>query len=530
MSVRRRPPPIVARVRRLVAALTGAAVLAGCTVGPSSRPDLAVHGGGAPVGPTTAPALPLGPGGPGREAQFVADWHSCDELDAPVAGAGTFETGCTRMLVPLDYDQPGGTDVVLQVARARTPGLPADAPTLVVLDVDGPLEAALSATGRIANLAAGLPATLTARYQIVTLDIRGTPASGGGTCWRDEPFQYLYTLAADQTASDAGAGLLDVTRAFTFGCQDYIGPDMVFFGTTQAADDLDSLRAALGRDTLDLLGTGYGATLGAVYADRYPGRIGRAALDSPTDHGRPPSERAVSSATQYERAVQAFYADCAAQPSCPLGADPARAVTDALTALDEADGFGDDLQPRSSAVLWAMVMALPDRGRWTDLADAVADAADGRPGTLTDLLDALLDEPRAAESARMMIACNDSDERLADSDLPVRFTDAATAAPTFGSFLVALSSLCRQWPTPDSPLTTLRAEGAAPLLVIGGVDDPVAPYVGAEAVAGQLASASLVSYQGPRHGGYGTSDCVTSAVDAYLLDGTLPAADTLCPA
>jgi len=95
---------------------------------------------------------------------------------------------------------------------------------------------------------------------------------------------------------------------------------------------------------------------------------------------------------------------------------------------------------------------------------------------------------------------------------------------------VAVSSLCRQWPTPESPLGALRAEGAAPMLVVGGVDDPVAPYVGAQAVADQLGSASLISYQGPRHGGYGASECVTSAVDAYLLDGTVPEADTLCPA
>ena len=109
---------------------------------------------------------------------------------------------------------------------------------------------------------------------------------------------------------------------------------MVFFGTTQAADDLDSLRSALGLATLDVLGIGYGATLGAVYTDRYPGRVGRVVLDSPTDHSRPPSERAVSAATRYERAAEAFYADCGAQPACPLGSDPASSVADAVAALD----------------------------------------------------------------------------------------------------------------------------------------------------------------------------------------------------
>jgi hypothetical protein len=39
----------------------------------------------------------------------------------------------------------------------------------------------------------------------------------------------------------------------------------------------------------------------------------------------------------------------------------------------------------------------------------------------------------------------------------------------------------------------------------------------------------VISYQGVRHGGYGSSACVTEAADAYLLAGTPPAGDTLCP-
>ena len=100
----------------------------------------------------------------------------------------------------------------------------------------------------------------------------------------------------------------------------------------------------------------------------------------------------------------------------------------------------------------------------------------------------------------MMIDCNDSDERLADSDLPTRFADANTAAPFFGSFLVAVASLCRQWPTPEAPLGVLRGQGAAPVLVVGGVDDPVAPYVGAQAVAiaARVGDADLLPGPHPR--------------------------------
>lgn len=521
------------RVTRIgAAAVVALTLVAGCTVGPSSRPDLAVFGD-VPASDTTAVSVPVGPGGPGQPGQFAAGWLSCENLDDPVDGAAAFDTGCARMLVPVSRATASGTDLAMQVGRARKPGLPADAPTLVVIDAAGPLEGTLAGANRVANIAATLPTAITDRFQIVVPDVRGAVSSGVSTCWRDEPVESLYSLDADQTATGAAARLLDVTRAFTFGCQDYVGPEMVSFSTTEAADDLDALRSALQQDTLDLLGTGYGATLGAVYVDRYPGRVGRVVLDAPTDHTSTPTDRAVASATQYENSLQAFAADCTSRADCPLGTDATTAVgavTAAITALDEDPTTTDDVVLGSSAVLWALVMALPDRDRWPALATAVADTAAGDTTALTELLDALLTTPRAAVSARTMLDCNDTDERLADSDLPTRYAEATAAAPHFGSFLVAVTSLCRQWPTPDAPLAALSGTGAGPVLVVGGVDDPVAPGAGVRAVANQLTSAELISYQGPDHGGYRHNDCVTGAVNTYLLDGTMPAADTLCPA
>ncbi len=519
--------------------------VSGCTVGPSSRPDLAVFGQ-IGTAPSTTTGRALGPGGPGQDAAFTTGWQPCDQLDAAVDGASTFDTGCTRLLVPVDHATPGGTDLALAVGRARRADLPDDAPTLVVVDAAGPLEAGLAGAARVANIAASLPATITDKFQIVVPDIRGAVTSGVSTCWRDYPVEFLYTLAADQTATDAAALLVDVTRAFTFGCQDYVGPEMVFFNSSQAADDLDALRSALGEDTLSLLGTGYGATLGAVYADRYPGRVGRVALDAPSDHAATPADRASTSAAAYEKSLRTFAADCAARPDCPLitapggsgpaagstaddsAADAVSAVNAAISTLDSGTERAGDVTVSSSAVLWAMVMALPDRSRWPGLAAAIADTARGDGITLIDLLDSLIRDPRAAVSARTMIDCNDAGERLADSDLPGRFADAKAAAPVFGSFLVAVTSLCRQWPTPDAALGKLRGAGAAPVLVVSGADDPVAPGAG-RAIAGQLASATLISYPGPEHGGYRRNDCVTAAVNAYLLDSTLPVDDTLCP-
>ena len=45
-----------------------------------------------------------------------------------------------------------------------------------------------------------------------------------------------------------------------------------------------------------------------------------------------------------------------------------------------------------------------------------------------------------------------------------------------------------------------------------------------------LRNSRLLSYAGWGHTAYGRSECVTAHIDAYLVDGTLPPAGTVCPA
>ena len=73
------------------------------------------------------------------------------------------------------------------------------------------------------------------------------------------------------------------------------------------------------------------------------------------------------------------------------------------------------------------------------------------------------------------------------------------------------------------------AAGADPILVIGTTEDPAAPFAWSVALAEQLQSGTLLTYDGFGHTAYGHSTtCVTDAVDTYLLTGHPPNADTIC--
>ena len=74
------------------------------------------------------------------------------------------------------------------------------------------------------------------------------------------------------------------------------------------------------------------------------------------------------------------------------------------------------------------------------------------------------------------------------------------------------------------------AEGAAPILVIGNAGDPVTPLPGAVDMAEDLTSGVLLTWQGQGHTAYPKTDCVTGAVNAYLIGLVVPQDGLTCPA
>ena len=80
----------------------------------------------------------------------------------------------------------------------------------------------------------------------------------------------------------------------------------------------------------------------------------------------------------------------------------------------------------------------------------------------------------------------------------------------------------------EEPLE-IRAEGAAPILVLGTTRDPATPFVWAEALAAQLDSGVLVERDGDGHTAYNSgNECIDSLVEDYLLDGAVPDEGTTC--
>lgn len=74
------------------------------------------------------------------------------------------------------------------------------------------------------------------------------------------------------------------------------------------------------------------------------------------------------------------------------------------------------------------------------------------------------------------------------------------------------------------------ARGADPILVIGITGDHATPFQYAQVLADELGDATLLTLDGQGHSASYSdrSSCVDEAATRYLVDGTMPAAGTVC--
>ncbi len=102
---------------------------------------------------------------------------------------------------------------------------------------------------------------------------------------------------------------------------------------------------------------------------------------------------------------------------------------------------------------------------------------------------------------------------------------------------VGLSNLwgdepCATWPvrTPLPYRGPWDTPTAHPILVIGNTTDPATPHKNSVKMAKQLADARLLTVQGYGHTALlNRSTCANDYTVAYLIDGVLPPAGTICP-
>ena len=486
---------------------------------------------------------------------------------------------CATVKLPRDYDRPKGATVMVRLLKRPAKNQKKKIGTLFV-NPGGPggsgMEMAFYAPYFMS------PSVL-ARFDVVGMDPRGTNDSRQVRCYSSTRKQRSTLERLEARPFPVSAGEQKVVRAavdqHARACSTTGKPISGSVSTAEVARDLDVLRRAVGDRKLSFLGFSYGSYLGQVYANLFPDRVRAVVIDGVVDPmawaGRASSQATplgdrLRSADASAAALQGILERCrkAGASKCTFAGrgDPAAnfdliaaqlhkrplAQRDPLT----GDRFDFGYAELISAVLGSLYSEFGFADidyNLTQLYDLVAPrrTADRRArggsalAGLQTRLRTITDRQQTGFSAALRrspydneldafeaISCTDS----VNAKNLDRFGAIATAADRrakhFGRLWLWNQAQCSslRWTVRDEDAYrgTFTTRTARPVLVVGNYWDPATSYAGARAASRVLSNSRLLSSDSWGHTAYNTSDCVTGAVDSYLVSGRLPAAGKVC--
>lgn len=465
------------------------------------------------------------------EARGGLEWKPCARDGGPVGQE------CAELGVPVDYRKPGGRQVTIAVSRVRSADPAARRGTLLMIP-GGPGGSGVQALARRGNALLG---ELGGAYDLVSFDPRGVGGSTTASCGLDADDRYLANLRSWPGAEGQIGENVARSRRTAEACEKNGGAVLRGFTSANEVRDIERFRQALGEEKLSALGNSYGTYVGAVYAQKYPGRTDRWVLDSSGDPDHTRVEQGWMANTS--QAVKDRFPDFAA-----WAADP------------ERDGEGMRLAERSQDVraLFIRVAAELDRA-------PKESTTEGNPLTGNMLrqafLNGLYSDSAFPQLARLVQAADDPAATPAltpEIAQPLRDEDAAVTMgvvcndvrwPTsVGAYARATKEdrarypltagmprnvgPCAFWKSDyaDKP-TRITDRGPSNILMIQSLRDPSTPYFGALKMREALGDrARLVTVDQGGHGMYlaNGNACGDSKVTTFLKTGERPERDVYC--
>jgi len=265
-------------------------------------------------------------------------------------------------------------------------------------------------------------------------------------------------------------------------------------------------------------------------------------LDGAVDISLSPEEQSLQQAGGFENALKNFIVWCHKQDACPLTGDAEQSrqqIADiAVTARDKNYASAGTTPVNGNLMVYGIVVTMYDQVNWPYLMAALNETiTQGTAEAFYELGNYYLnrngDNGKYLDNSTVaftVISCLDSPEEdwtIAKQRDQARKIEAVS--PTFGWWFSG-SAGCEGWPYHADEMVDHIDKGktAAQMLVVGTTNDPATPYAWAVSLADQL-GADLLTFKGEGHTAYGRSNqCITDAVDGFLVDGVLPPAGTTC--
>jgi pimeloyl-ACP methyl ester carboxylesterase len=426
---------------------------------------------------------------------------------------------CGTLDVAENRDKPEGTrlKVWFAIMPAIAKGSVLD--PIVVL-AGGPGQSDSS----VAGLVMPLFAKLNRNRDIVFIDQRGTGHSGALNC----PPPKGSSLIASQLDPNVVIDSLDAcARAFHEH-----GIDVTHYLTTDAAQDIDAVRSALGYSRINLWAASYGTRLALEYLRLYPDSARSAVLDGPAPSSL---QLPLAAGADTDRALDALIRNCASEIRCKSAHPQLEHDLDALFAKVDDKSLAVTLTDPVTGEKMPLVLSSDVLASWLRtplysaltaslVPQAILDAASGNVDSLAalnlsvggDVIDEL------SLGMHLSVVCS---EDLANVD---QAQVTALASTRFRSaFFDLYEKMCAHWPTRKVPAAFFAApHSSVPVLILAGGLDPATPPAHGEAILPGLSQGRMLVAPNLGHG-VSESACAPDLIyrffreaDARSLDGS----------
>jgi pimeloyl-ACP methyl ester carboxylesterase len=462
---------------------------------------------------------------PGEPMPFDPGPVEWEEFDAEVEVA--------TISVPVDYADPDGDTFDLFVARSAALDPEARIGSLLV-NPGGPGYGGSDFAFFAAQI---FPRSLRDRFDIIGWDPRGAGESDPPIDCIDDYDPYFTDIDTTTETDEEYERLLDVAEEFASLCVERNEDIYNFVGTNNSARDIDSIRQALGEDTISFFGFSYGSELGATWATLFPDTVRAAVLDGAADPTADSVENSLQQMAGFQSSLESFLADCDDSGLCAFApdGDATAAYIALMESLDKTPVSGAPGRPKVNrdVATGAVVQAMYSDSLWPALEQSLADAQGGDGGGLLALFDQYYERRDDGTygnelEAFQTISCADTAERQSAEETDAENARYLAVAPLLVPEGAVGGYFCNFFPPARDPRVEITGAGAGPIVVIGTTGDPATPLSSTRVMADTLEGGVLVIVEADQHTGYGVNDCVVELVDAYLIDLIAPENETLC--
>jgi len=465
---------------------------------------------------------------PTAEFSGKINWKDCV---GDAADQSPLKNQCGRLEVPYDYDNPNIGSFNLFLTR-KPASDQANRIGSMLVNPGGP---GFGGSSVAKDAQYYFSDELLKRFDIIGWDPRGTGDTTPAIDCIDQYDEYFGMDSPPDTPQEKQA-IVDASQKFNDQCVKNSGKILPYISTRSTAQDMDSIRRALGEEKISYFGFSYGSELGATWVTMFPNTVRAAVLDGASDPNATSLDQGLAQAKGFEMQLDSFLAKCSARKSCAFhnNGNSAEALDKLLLQIDlQPLVVAADRTPVTQGVMFtALAQSMYSDSLWPKLETALADAAKGDGAGLLELNDEYYQrKPNGTYGneleAFIAISCLDDPGPIGieavDAQIPI-FTKAAKRfGPGFG-----YGYSCALWPVKQAKKVVVTGKGAGPVIVIGTTGDPATPIESSRNAAKALEQGIFLTVKADQHTGYGVNSCVVDAVDKYLIELVAPPNGKVC--